>query len=325
MIAVSNSGRVSRLVEAIIQARKRGVTTLALTAHAERGAAENAHAKLVAALPNIRTALESMSTRVEQVDQDEIFNSLSEPGMVAKSASSLGMGSGLDFLLFMLGAYANSLFLLYTSAIQIGLVRGCIDTKQANDYQELILNSVDILVKTAHANLEPIYHLAERFKEKNAFLFLGSGPSYGVACLSAAKLFEQPHLNGVAQYVEEWAHLQFFFTRPDGVPIFVIVPPGASRDRALEQIEGIKQLGGTVLAICDVNDHEIKQAVDEALLIQGELPEAFTPWVYGVPGQILALTLLDIKGLPPIPKPYSFKHMMEVNFKQIYGSTINTD
>jgi len=185
-----------------------------------------------------------------------------------------------------------------------------------------MIRCVEIIVRTAYANLKPIEKLATKMEKKDSFIYLGSGPAYAVACLSAAKLVEQPHLNGIAQYLEEWAHLQFFFTRPDGVPIFIIVPPGGSRDRALEQINGIKQVGGRVVAICDSKDREIIHNVDDALLIQGELEEEFIPWVYGVPGQILAITFLNMRGQPPIPPPYNFKQMMQVNFKQIYASQI---
>ncbi len=325
VLAVSNSGRVSRLAEAALQARKRGVFTVALSGHDDRIVAGNADAVVTAAMPNIRSALDIMSSRVEEEKKDELFERFSRPGELSRNAALVGMGTGLDFLLFMLGAYANSLLLLYCTAIHIGLILKRITEVQAREYYGEILRSAGILVRTASANADIMEQLANRFRDKDAFLYLGAGPSYAVAALSAAKLFEQPHINGTAQYLEEWAHLQFFFTRPDGVPVFLIVPPGASRDRALEQIDGIRSLGGTAIVICDEEDGELKGKADTAVTIPGKLPEEFAPLVYGVPGQILAVNLLDLKGQPKIPAPYSFKQMMQVNFKQIYGSAIKED
>ncbi|MEW5815451.1 MAG: SIS domain-containing protein [Spirochaetota bacterium] len=325
VLAVSNSGRVSRLIEAILKARKKGVYTIALTGHNDRSAARNADASIVAAMPNIRSALDSISSRVEEKEQDEIFERISEPGVICRNAEKLGMGTGLDFLLFMLGAYTNSLLLLYCTAVHIGLTLRVITSQQAKLYHSEIIQSVEILARTANASLAPVESLANRFITKDAFLFLGAGPSYAVAALSAAKLFEQPHINGVSQQLEEWAHLQFFFTRPDGLPIFVIVPPGASRDRALEQISGIKKLGGTVVAVCNDADETVREMAEDAILVQGNLPEELVPLVYGVPGQLLAVALLDLKGQPPIPAPYSFKQMLQVNFQQIYASKIKDD
>jgi glucosamine 6-phosphate synthetase-like amidotransferase/phosphosugar isomerase protein len=254
-----------------------------------------------------------------------MFSQVNQPGVISKYAEKLGMGRGLDFLLFMLGAYNNSMLLLYSMAVKIGLVLGTISPSQAEHYYFEIMHAVEAMVITAIKNLEPVQHLAQRFRAKDSFLYIGSGPAYATAALSAAKLFEQPHLNGVSQYVEEWAHLQFFFTRPDGIPVFVLTPPGPSRGRALEQIDGIKSLGGTVIAVCNVEDTEVQQVAQESLLVYGDLPEEFIPWVYGVTGQLFAVTLLDLKGQPPIPAPYSFKKMMEINFKQIYASKIITN
>ena len=322
LLAVSNSGRVSRLVEAAICARKQHIKTFALTGNTDRPLAQNSDIVITGALPNIRASIDSMSARVTQKEQDALFERLSEPGMLSVSAEKLGMGNGLDFLLFMLGAYNNSLMLLYCSAIAIGLARHHINQQQAAKYYAQILASVEAQVRTAYANLEAVIETAHELINKDAFVYLGSGPAYAAASLSAAKLFEQPHLNGVAQYMEEWAHLQFFFTRPDGIPIFALVPPGVSRSRALEQIAGINALGGLVYAVCAADDGTVISQVKRAFTINGNVNEAFAPWVYGVPGQLLAVTLFDLRGQPPIPAPFSFKQMMQVNFKQIYASQI---
>jgi hypothetical protein len=58
---------------------------------------------------------------------------------------------------------------------------------------------------------------------------------------------------------------------------------------------------------------------------RGSLPESLNPWSYGVPGQILAVELLNLNGQPEIPPPYSFREMMRINFRQIYESVIQSD
>jgi glucosamine--fructose-6-phosphate aminotransferase (isomerizing) len=325
VLGISNSGRVSRTTEAIIQARKRGAYTIALTGFRDRIAAQEANAALVTALPNVRAALEGIITRLAGEQQEDLLERLSEPGMMSKLSGQLGIGTGIDFLLFMLGAYLGSLTQLYSASIHIGLTLDKLNGAEAAKLEAEILRSVEIIVRTSYGNLDRVTELAKKFQQTDTFTFIGAGPNYATACLSAAKIFEQLHLNGVAHQLEEWAHLGFFFTRPDGPPLFVLAPPGESLDRAMELINGIRDLGGTVIAICDENDSEIIEIVDGALLIHGRQDEAFTPWTYGVPGQILALTLLDLRGQPPIPSPYSFKQMMKINFNQIYESKIKKD
>jgi len=325
VLGVSNSGRVSRTIEAIIQARRHGAYTVALTGFRDRAAAQEANAALVAALPNVRAALEGIITRLAGEQQEDLLERLSEPGMMSKLSGQLGIGAEIDFWLFMLGAYLGSLTQLYAASIHFGVTLGKLNEGEAAEFKAEILRSAEIIVRTAYGNLDRVGELAKRFAEKDTFAFIGAGPNYATACLSAAKMFEQPHLNGVAQQLEEWAHLGFFFTRPYGPPLFVLAPPGESHDRAMELINGIKALGGTVVAVCDKDDAEIIDMVDEALLIHGKQDEDFTPWTYGVPGQMLALTLLDLRGQPLIPPPYSFKQMMQVNFDLIYESDIKRD
>lgn len=322
VLGISNSGRVARTTEAIIQARKQGAYTIALTGFGEREAAQEADAALVAAVPNVRSALDSIVTTLVTDQQEHLLERLTEPGMTSQLSGQLGLGTGLSFLLIMLGAYLGSLAHLFTTAIYLGGVLGRVSEEETADLEEEILTSVTNLVRTSYSNLERLTALAHRFQEKEVFAFIGAGPNYGTACLSAAKLFEQPHLVGVVHHLEEWAHLGLFATRSNGFPVFVLAPPGASRDRALEIIGGIRALGGTVIAICAKEDEEMIASVDDALLIDGQQAETFTPWTYCIPGQIFALTLLDLKGQPPIAEPHSFKQMMQVNFSQIYGSTI---
>ena len=69
---------------------------------------------------------------------------------------------------------------------------------------------------------------------------LGGGPSLGTALFGRAKLIESAHSPGGAHELEEWAHEEFFCTRP-GVTTIVVAPPGASHDRAVEQLEAARQ------------------------------------------------------------------------------------
>jgi len=84
----------------------------------------------------------------------------------------------------------------------------------------------------------------------------------------------------------------------------------------------MKELGATVVAVCDTEDHEILSLADHAMPIQGQMMEEFTPLAYVVPGQLFAFSTLHVRGQPPIPAPLDFQKLMEVNFKQIYQSAI---
>ena len=55
--------------------------------------------------------------------------------------------------------------------------------------------------------------------------FLGAGPNEATARFGAAKLFEGSQQIALATNVEEWAHEEYFITRP-GDPVVVVAPTG---------------------------------------------------------------------------------------------------
>jgi glucosamine--fructose-6-phosphate aminotransferase (isomerizing) len=324
VVGISNSGRVSRTVEAVIQARRRGATTIAATGYMDRALAQEADGMLIGSLPNIRAVLGALDATIERrgLSGEGFLERIAEPGAAQRMAEALGIGSGVNLLMVGLGAYLSSILILYLIGLRLAELRGRLNAQQAADLKREMVGFTNVLVRTANADLQPSVELASALKNHTAFLFLGSGPSYASALLSAAKLFEQPHLNGVGQYLEEWAHLQSFFTRPDGPPIFVIVPPGNSRDRAMEVIRGAKNMGGRIIAVCDSEDSEVIELADWVMPIHGRLKEEFSPLVYVVPGQLFAFAMLQVRGQTPLTPPYTFQHLMEVNYGLIYSSAV---
>src|SRR5204863_9136600 len=77
---------------------------------------------------------------------------------------------------------------------------------------------------------------------------VGGGPSLGTALFGRAKLIESAHALGGAHELEEWAHEEFFCTGP-GTMTIVVAPPGASHDRAVEQLEAASKVGATTVAV----------------------------------------------------------------------------
>ena len=78
---------------------------------------------------------------------------------------------------------------------------------------------------TLDAGDAPARVAAVAVAESPVTTYLGAGPSKASACFGAAKLFEGPQRYGVAQDLEEWAHEQYFVSRP-GTPIVVVAPSG---------------------------------------------------------------------------------------------------
>ncbi len=327
VIGISYGGKVSRTIESIIRARKRGAYTIAASAYAERSAAREADAALVGTLPGIRQASDGLDAALEsrKLSRQQVLSELSTPGAVQRLAEALGLKWGLHLALIGMGAYLSSMIALYLVGLRMGVLNGRLSPDEAAELKRQLLAAIDIQLETMKQNLATSRELAERFQHLVHFIYLGSGPSYASAYFSATKLLEQPQLSGVPERIEEWAHLQLFYTRPGGAPIFVLVPPGPSRDRAIEQMRGMRKLGATIVVVCEAGDSELMALADYAMPIAGHVPEEFSPLVYVVPGQLFAFESLGLRGQPPIPPPHSYQQMMEINYGLIYASAIRAD
>jgi sugar/nucleoside kinase (ribokinase family)/fructoselysine-6-P-deglycase FrlB-like protein len=93
--------------------------------------------------------------------------------------------------------------------------------------------------------------LAARMASGRFVTFLGAGPNEATARFGAAKLFEASQQIALAANVEEWAHEEYFITRP-GDPVVVVAPAGAARDRAWEILSELEFIRADATVISDV-------------------------------------------------------------------------
>ncbi len=77
---------------------------------------------------------------------------------------------------------------------------------------------------------------------------MGAGPLYGVAMFSAAKMLEASGDPAMAQETEEWAHLQYFASRPD-TPTILISTGGLDGDRMAEVARAAQSIGRRVVGV----------------------------------------------------------------------------
>lgn len=107
----------------------------------------------------------------------------------------------------------------------------------------------------------------------------GSGPSYGTALYSAAKMIEAAGLFAMGQDLEEWWHVERF-AYPVDMPVFVIAPPGCSHWRAGDLAATAHGLGRRVIAVTHKDDTQVSRHAQAVLPVQGEVREEFSPLLY---------------------------------------------
>lgn len=211
VLAVSVSGAVSRTVEAMVLARQAGAVAVALTGNPNGQLGQAAEFVLETAVPPLPTEL-----------QEEIV-----PGTRSYVASQLA---------------------LYLCAIQLGEHRGHLTKVKANKLRRELAHTAEQMAQTIALSDKVTRQAAEAWHDADQFVFCGSGPNYGTALFTAAKVLEASGDTAVAQDTEEWAHLQYFGRQIDTPTIF-IGAGGWDESRALELVTAAKAIGRRVAVI----------------------------------------------------------------------------
>ena len=266
LVAISNSGGSSRTREAVALTRDRGIPVLGVTGSLDG----------------------PLATMVDRT--------------LHRPVRSAGFDTaGHRRAIVHMAEYFATLRALYGLALRLGVARGRLSPRGADEHRAAIDGAVAAVPEVA-ANAEADARaLAERLHARgtDTVWVLGAGPNRGTAEYCAAKFHEQVPLNGVPQDLEEWAHLQYFLTLSWGErgPVLVLAPPGNARDRAKEVVAGIARAGGVAVTIGPGNPAGARDRLEVATA----LPELLTPLHFHVPVQLLVLHLARLVGVDPTP------------------------
>ncbi|MFZ1399909.1 MAG: SIS domain-containing protein [Candidatus Promineifilaceae bacterium] len=268
VLAVSVSGGVSRTVEAMALAKQAGATAVALTGNPTGPLGQAAEFVVETAVPPLPAELQGLIV----------------PGTRSYVASQLA---------------------LYLCAIQLGENRGHLSKAAANKLRRELAHTADRMAQTIALSDKATRQAAEAWHDADQFVFCGSGPNYGTALFSAAKVLEASGDTAVAQDTEEWAHLQYF-GRQVATPTVFIGAGGWDEGRALELVTAAQAIGRRVAAIAPqgsalANHPELDFAWETPALSQAEGPptrECFSPLLTCLPGTLFAATRAQLLGEP---------------------------
>src|SRR5262249_13016587 len=96
-------------------------------------------------------------------------------------------------------------------------------------------------------------------------------------------------------------------------------PPGSSTDRAREQLQAVRDVGGQALVVCDATDRETAALGDTVLPIQAPGDELLSPLVTAVPLELLALRFAQRLGGTMLG--FDDDRRRAIRFRQIFGSS----
>ena len=194
--------------------------------------------------------------------------------------------------------YQASLMGMLLVAIQLGERQGKQSQHDADALRQELVALADTVDATTKAVKEACQEVAETIVSAPTLVMLGSGPSYGTALFSAAKMIEAAGVFAMGQDLEEWWHVERF-AYPVDMPVFVLAPPSRSYWRAGEVAATAHGLGRRVIAVTHKDDTEVTRHAHAVLPVQGEAREEFSPLVYHLFASYVAAAVAERLGRSP--------------------------
>ena len=217
--------------------------------------------------------------------------------------------------------YQASLVGMLLGAIQLGEQQGRYTQEEADRLRRELVELADVVDATTNAIQAGCREVADMIAASPVVVMLGSGPSYGTALYSAAKLVEAAGVFTMGQDLEEWWHVERF-AYPVDMPVFVIAPPGRSHWRAQSVAATARGLGRRVIAVTHKDDTGVTRHAHMVLPVQGEVREEFSPLLCHLFASYVAAYVAERLGRYPFQsdRPELLQSVNEYFAKQRQGA-----
>jgi glucosamine--fructose-6-phosphate aminotransferase (isomerizing) len=190
-------------------------------------------------------------------------------------------------------AFTASLVDQYLLAIHMGEIRGVLSREQArsllDDLMKLPTLAGDVL---KHG--KEYEELAQRFHDREHFLYLGRAINYPVALEGALKLKEISYIHAEGYPAGEMKHGPIALIDEE-MPVVAIVTKDHVYDKMVSQVEQVKARGGIVIAVATRGDEEIARKADYVLYVP-PTPYLLSPVINVIPLQLFAYHMAVRRG-----------------------------
>jgi len=170
-------------------------------------------------------------------------------------------------------------------AVDLGRARGVLDDDRA---RELVrgLRELPQRVEEALSRREAAARVAERFKDRRDYLFLGRGVNVPTAFEGALKLKEISYIHAEAYATGEMKHGPIALIDA-AMPVVAVATASRLYAKTVSNLQEVRARDGTVIALASDGDEAIARHADEVLYVP-LVDELLSPIVNVVPLQLLA-------------------------------------
>ena len=190
-------------------------------------------------------------------------------------------------------AFTAQLAAVTLLALKLGLARGFADPALVRQVVKGLAELPDLLSVVLRQS-DAIRKIAERFVDRNHFLYLGRGLHFPLALEGALKLKEISYIHAEGYPAGEMKHGPIALV-DSRMPVVAIAPRGSTYEKITSNLEEIKARDGIVIAVATEGDEEIGAIADLVIPIPPSL-EWLQPLLVAVPLQLLAYHVAVLRG-----------------------------
>ncbi|UCH01846.1 MAG: glutamine--fructose-6-phosphate transaminase (isomerizing) [Candidatus Bathyarchaeota archaeon] len=194
--------------------------------------------------------------------------------------------------------FTSQLMVFAQLALHLAKIRGKVSQNQMDYLTEKIQEIPALVEEIIQIQEKKIRKIAKKYKEKACFYFLGRGISTATAIEGRLKLLEIAYIPSIAYPAGESKHGPISLIE-QGFPIIFVCPKDSTQKALIGNIMEMKARGGTIIAVVDESNDEIKKLADDYIEIPADIPELWTPIPYVIPLQLFAYYMAIEKGLNP--------------------------
>ena len=156
------------------------------------------------------------------------------------------------------------------------------------------MKSLQRKIQTILKSDEYIKKIAEFFKDRPNFLYLGRGYNYPVAMEGALKLKEISYIHAEGYPAAEMKHGPIALIDEDMPVVFIAIKDG-TYNKIMSNIEEVRARNGRVIAIATQGDEEIKSKAESVIYVP-EVAYPLMPILTVIPLQLLAYHIASFRG-----------------------------
>jgi glucosamine--fructose-6-phosphate aminotransferase (isomerizing) len=166
----------------------------------------------------------------------------------------------------------------------------------AEDGRKIVKEMKDLPEKVEQAlkTADLVQAIAEEFRDKRNFLYLGRGYNYPVALEGALKLKEISYIHAEGYPAAEMKHGPIALI-DDDMPVVVIATQDSTYEKIVSNIEEVKARRGRVIAVVSEGDDKLDRLVDYTIPIPMTL-DLLQPIISIIPLQLLAYHIAVMRG-----------------------------